>query len=192
MVIETTAKQEIDKENTAPFSNQPFSDTELPTLKQLTFQSLAPIYLKTNRLVDLFSTMTILLILFIAQQQPLFPLPNHIINILDYVIYAVGSLGLISTLYVALADKKKNFALREQDITYRSGLIFQKSITQPILRIQHVELKRGPIERKVGLASLQVFSAGGAAHTFEIPGLLLENAESIRQFILDHKTINNR
>ena len=60
-------------------------------------------------------------------------------------------------------------------------------MSQPITRIQHIELKRGPIERKVGLARLQVFSAGGEMHTFEIPGLPLETAQQLRQFILQHK-----
>lgn len=86
--------------------------------------------------------------------------------------------------------KHKHFALREQDLSYASGLIFKKVVTQPILRIQHIELKRGPVARKIGLASLQVFSAGGSLHTFEIPGLPLKTAEAIRHFILQHKDIN--
>jgi membrane protein YdbS with pleckstrin-like domain len=93
--------------------------------------------------------------------------------------------------YTILSDKRKFYSLREQDLSYRSGLIFRKTVSQPMLRIQHVELKRGPIDRKVGLAKLQVFSAGGALHTFEIPGLPLETAENIRQFILDHKDVNH-
>ena len=89
------------------------------------------------------------------------------------------------------ADPLIKYALREQDLSLQSGLVFRSLSCQPILRVQHVELKRGPIDRKVGLAKLQVFSAGGALHTFEIPGLPIEDAESIRQFIISHKDANN-
>ncbi|MDU0354869.1 PH domain-containing protein [Paraglaciecola aquimarina] len=87
------------------------------------------------------------------------------------------------------ADKQKYYALRELDVHFSSGLFFKKMVSQPISRIQHIELKRGPIERKAGLASLQVFSAGGAMHTFEIPGLPFANAQQLRQIILKHKSV---
>ncbi|WP_440876971.1 PH domain-containing protein [Thalassotalea sp. PLHSN55] len=176
----------------ANFSNQAVSTQQLVGLSRLNYQPITASYLKTSRLVSLASTMILLAILMIVQKQPFFPLPAHLYNALSIAIFAFFAIGLAHYVYVALAYKKKAFALREQDISYRSGLIFQKIVTQPILRIQHVELKRGPIERKVGLASLQVFSAGGVSHTFEIPGLLLDSAESMRQFILDHKTMNNQ
>ena len=58
------------------------------------------------------------------------------------------------------------------------------------MRIQHIEIERGPLERSAGLATLQVFSAGGAHHTFEIPGLTYEKAIELRQFILNHKDVS--
>lgn len=195
-----TSQDTVENENTLPestskkapaFSNGELIDEQLPSIQCLAYQPLAPVYLKVRRRLTLFLTAIILLVVFICQKQQVFPLSDQTLNILSYLILVVGLIGLLRYSYVVIGDKKKYFALREQDITYRSGLIFQKTVTQPILRIQHVELKRGPIERKVGLACLQLFSAGGASHTFEIPGLLLDNAESMRQFILDHKTISN-
>jgi membrane protein YdbS with pleckstrin-like domain len=70
--------------------------------------------------------------------------------------------------------------------------VFRGLSCQPILRVQHVEVKRGPFDRWAGLAKLQVFSAGGEMHTFEIPGLPLERAQRIRQYILDHKDVSAR
>jgi membrane protein YdbS with pleckstrin-like domain len=106
---------------------------------------------------------------------------------MTYACWALGLLGFAITVYCKLADPLKTYALREHDLSYSAGLIFKKTITQPILRIQHIELKRGPIERKVGLATLQVFSAGGALDTFEIPGLPLNEAQKLREFILRYK-----
>ena len=118
-------------------------------------------------------------------------MPAPAIPIIQYILMGVAILASVSLIYVFFADKKKSYALRELDLHYTSGLIFRKTVSQPILRVQHVELKRGPVDRKTGLAKLQVFSAGGALHTFEIPGLPVADAEAIRQFIISHKDANN-
>ncbi|TKB46451.1 PH domain-containing protein [Thalassotalea mangrovi] len=118
-------------------------------------------------------------------------LPEKVSNILLFVFAILSLIFLFTFIYQWFAEPIKAYALREQDLSYQSGLLFRKVITQPITRIQHVELKRGPLDRRNELAKLQVFSAGGAMHTFEIPGLELKTAQSIRQFILSHKGGNN-
>lgn len=178
-------------EETDTFSNTAITSDELPQLANLNFESLSPVYAKANRYINLFSILFVIAVLFIAQQQSFYLIPSSTVNIISIIIWLIASLGCINAIYIILADKNKFYALREQDLSYKSGVIFRKTVSQPMLRIQHVELKRGPIERKVGLAKLQVFSAGGAMHTFEIPGLPLETAESIRQFILDHKDVTH-
>jgi len=112
-----------------------------------------------------------------------------LLSSLPFIIWAVAILGFLFTWYSHAYDQAKSYALRELDLHYASGLFFQKVVSQPITRIQHIELKRGPIERKVGLATLQVFSAGGEMHTFQIPGLPVETAQQLRQFILQHKDV---
>ena len=175
----------------ANFSNTAIQSQDLPQLQQLNFERLSPKYTQSNRYINLFSTAIIMSILYIVQLQNFIPLPAEANDVLMLIIWGVALLGFMSTIYNAIADKRKFYALRNQDLNYKSGVIFCKTVSQPMLRIQHVELKRGPIDRKIGLAKLQVFSAGGALHTFEIPGLPLATAESIRQFILDHKDVNH-
>lgn len=178
-------------QETVDFTNDSVNNTELPQLSHLKFELLSPAYTQANRYIDLFSTLFLVSLLFIIQLQSFYPLSQEATNIFRYIIWAVASIGSLSLIYTIFADKKKFYALRQQDLSYKSGLVFRKTVSQPVLRIQHVELKRGPIDRKIGLAKLQVFSAGGALHTFEIPGLPLEKAEIIRQFILDHKDVNH-
>jgi membrane protein YdbS with pleckstrin-like domain len=112
-----------------------------------------------------------------------------LLNVLPYIIWTVAILGFLITWFSHAQDQVKSYALRESDLHYSSGLFFRKIVSQPITRIQHIELKRGPIERKVGLATLQVFSAGGEMHTFQIPGLPVDIALQLRQFILQHKDV---
>jgi len=101
--------------------------------------------------------------------------------------WSITSVFVFIALIVSLSDPKKAYLLRDHDCSYRRGIIFRKNTTQPIVRIQHVEINQGPLERKYNLASLSVYSAGGAAHTFRIPGLDHDHARNMRSFILSHK-----
>ncbi|MCO4798960.1 MAG: PH domain-containing protein [Colwelliaceae bacterium] len=148
---------------------------------------LEPKYAATNfKLGAGFTTIFVLILVFL-RLQPWLEWDETLLTVLTVVVSVLIAICLLFTIYKKLADPLKTYALREFDLSFQSGLFFRKKVTQPITRIQHIELKRGPIERKIGLATLQVFSAGGALHTFEIPGLELSKAQKIRQFILQHK-----
>ena len=82
------------------------------------------------------------------------------------------------------AFHKRRFALRERDIIYKSGLISNHTIIIPFNRIQHVGLNEGFISRFYGLAQLQIFTAGGSSSDLKISGLLKQEAESIREVIM--------
>jgi hypothetical protein len=68
----------------------------------------------------------------------------------------------------------------------RKGIFFFSETIQPLVRVQHVELKRGPVEKRYGLASLKIFSAGLGKETFTLPGLLLADAERVRTHVLGY------
>jgi uncharacterized protein len=171
--------------NESGFVNEQVYSDGFPDLLRLKHENLSEKYAQINLLVHAIVISIIVLILCVIRFQPFFQLPDLLETFLNYFIAFVAIvLGLLIGFYSYVADKRKTYALREQDLSFSSGLIFRKTITQPILRIQHIELKRGPVERKVGLATLQVFSAGGVSHTFEIPGLPHKRAGQLRQFIL--------
>lgn len=174
------------------FSNDQLSVDEIPSLQTL---ALLPIS-KKYRALNIFSIGLIAVVLIgIAtglRVQNFWSLPEGLLHAYPYVIAGIVALGSVWALYHFFADVRIFYAIREQDISKQSGLIFRKLSCQPILRVQHVEVNRGPFDRWAGLASLQVFSAGGEMHTFEIPGLSIERAEQLREFILAHKDIGAR
>jgi hypothetical protein len=163
------------------------SHEQLPQILELELQPLDHQYAAANRLIGLTITVFLALIGCILYFQPFLNLDKGIHRAIPYITICIVTFSMLLTWYKYASDKHKFYTLRELDIHYISGLIFRKIVSQPITRIQHVEIKRGPIERKLGLASLQVFSAGGDMHTFEIPGLPTHSAKKIRQFILQHK-----
>ena len=86
--------------------------------------------------------------------------------------------------FIVATVKKTGIALREHDLLLRKGVFWQKTIIVPFNRVQHIETHRNPFERKLTLASLKLFTAGGMGADLEINGLNVERASKIRQFIL--------
>ncbi|MCF2950092.1 PH domain-containing protein [Paraglaciecola aquimarina] len=173
------------------FNNPMMDVADLPQIQELDKQRLSEKYASTNLKVGACVVLLLLIIAFILYFQPFIEVSQ---NIRQNLLFISSAIIIIVSLVVLLgyqADIRKSYTLRDLDIHYSSGLFFRKTVSQPITRIQHIELKRGPIDRKINLAKLQVFSAGGAMHTFEIPGLPLETAQQLRQYIIEHKDVTN-
>lgn len=112
---------------------------------------------------------------------------NVDLSIMQAWYWSIPPVLLLLTLYTVISSRAKAFLLREHDISFYRGVIFKSVTIQPLTRLQHIEISRGPLERLFGLATLKLFSAGGAQHTMAIPGLLLIEAENLRGRILDSK-----
>jgi membrane protein YdbS with pleckstrin-like domain len=152
--------------------------------------SLSPKYRSLSIIISLILGFILMAVVFLLAVQPFTAMPPNYLDYYGVGIAAIAFLTLWSVLYSYFAYPKKKYAIREFDVHFQSGLLFFSTVSQPIMRIQHIEIERGPIERSAGLATLQVYSAGGANHTFQIPGLVYEKAVELRQFILNHKDVS--
>lgn len=94
---------------------------------------------------------------------------------------------ILLTVYTVLSSRAKGYLLCEHWLSFHTGLIFKSITVAPFSRLQHIEITRGPLERALGLATLKLFSAGGAQHAVAVPGLALARAEQLRSAILDSK-----
>lgn len=92
--------------------------------------------------------------------------------------------GLFIFLY-NLSFKKRGYAFRELDAVYKSGLISETTTIVPFKRIQHVALHQGLFSRFFGLASLELFTAGGSSTDLHINGLLYEEAQRYKIWIVE-------
>ena len=63
------------------------------------------------------------------------------------------------------------YALREKDIVYKRGFIFNKTTIVPFNRVQHVSISRGVWDKILGISNLNIFTAGGSGSDITIPGL---------------------
>ena len=76
--------------------------------------------------------------------------------------------------------KSWRYAIGNTEIELRHGIWWQTWTRIPMARVQHVDTRRGPLERRFGLASLVVYTAAGSR---QIPGLAIEVAEEGRDRI---------
>lgn len=78
--------------------------------------------------------------------------------------------------------QRRGYAVRERDITYRTGWFFRTTTTIPFGMIQHSELVQGPVSRVLKIKHLRLFTAGGSGN-LRIAGLNDEQAETLRAVV---------
>ena len=70
-----------------------------------------------------------------------------------------------------------------EDLVIRKGRVFRQVSSVPFGRLQYVDLQSGPLERKLGMATLQIFTASPSSSA-TIPGLPIETAEQMRERLM--------
>jgi membrane protein YdbS with pleckstrin-like domain len=66
----------------------------------------------------------------------------------------------------------------------RQGVWFRSIKLLPLPRLQHVDVKRGPLQRRFGLATLVLHTAGTHAASIEVPGLDAAEAVGLRDHLV--------
>ncbi len=66
------------------------------------------------------------------------------------------------------------------------GYWFHTDTVVPLGRVQHIDVDQGPIQRRYGLATLRMHTAGTHGATVSLPGLLHPDALAMREAIREH------
>jgi membrane protein YdbS with pleckstrin-like domain len=153
--------------------------TSFPDITKIEFKSINNKYLKVI-LIHVFLVFLIVFVaVFIANYNGLFEILENSVWL-----YLGILLIFIFTLTIKIKGfKKRKYAVREKDVSYRKGLFFRSLTTVPFNRIQHVEIDEAPVSRFFNLVSLSVFTAGDSSDDLKISGLLKEEALQIKEFI---------
>ncbi len=163
------------------FSNLDIQLESLPTTELINFQPIQSTYLKVLKITwsIIFGILLLALIALFVFVQELQSVQWILLISITYLLL------IILTVTIGTASfKRKAFAIREKDILYKTGWIFSNMHIVPFNRIQHCVLNIGPIERKFGLASIGIFTAASDLYDVFIRGLSKEQAEQLRDFIL--------
>ena len=72
-----------------------------------------------------------------------------------------GLIFLASWFCLPLDIRHTRFLLRTQDFLLQSGVLWRRAALIPLHRVQHVTISQGPLQKRFGLATLKVYTAGG-------------------------------
>lgn len=163
-----------------PFSNETLSISDLPKFETVPLQPLQKKYFKViafNILVFtvfVFTGISIAYSMFIEE----FTVMTGVV-VIGFPLVVIA----IILFFARLGFRKKGYAFRTHDAIYKSGIIVESTTIIPFNRVQHVALHQGFISRKLGLATIELFTAGGSTSDLQIPGLLLADAQKIKNLI---------
>jgi len=103
---------------------------------------------------------------------------------------AAAGAGLLGGAWTGWRRHRRTFwRLDVQALGVRRGHLWRSESHVPVSRVQHLDLRRGPLQRAAGLATLVVHTAGTRMNTVAIAGLDHEDAERLRDRLsrqLDH------
>lgn len=163
------------------FINADIDVNTLPAAEDIPLQGIQPAYKKIFLVEWMITT-----VLLLATAVILYFLVYWLRSFQGIAILA-ASLLFICIFYYTGIQKSFPFyayAIREKDVVYQRGWIFRRVKICPFNRIQNCSVVSGPLERKYRLASLIIYTAGTNGADMRIPGLLQEEADRLRYFIL--------
>jgi uncharacterized protein len=93
---------------------------------------------------------------------------------------------VVMLIVIALVPRRVRsigYQLRDDDLLFRRGLLFQRFVSVPYGRMQLVDITRGPVSRILGLSDLHFITAA-ASSGVSIPGLPIADAEELRDSLV--------
>jgi membrane protein YdbS with pleckstrin-like domain len=159
------------------FSNEQHDLASLPKYESVAFSSVSSKYLiKMN-----IQTGILMLVLFIMLAVLWFFQLNQLQTGII--------LGLISAAFIFRfwnnykLLQSLGYAVRDKDVVYKRGFIFNKTTIIPFNRVQHASISRGFWDKVLGISTLNIFTAGGSGSDITIPGLDPEMAVRLKEAI---------
>lgn len=83
-----------------------------------------------------------------------------------------------------IAYQHTSYRVDDQGIEIRRGVYWRVVINVPRSRVQHIDVSQGPLERRYGLGTLVIYTAGTEHAKVELSGLEHGRALSIRELLM--------
>lgn len=158
------------------FVNDVVDVSKLPSLDPADFVPLDRNYLKVSLLAFSALGAVATMVGFAAATQVHRPwVALLVLAVVLLLVVLSAALRVVEVRYIA-------YQVRSHDMSFRRGVISRRVETLPFNRVQHASIKRGPLERLFGLATLHVNSAGP---NLAVPGLRAEDAERLKAMIVE-------
>jgi uncharacterized protein len=99
-----------------------------------------------------------------------------------------GTLAWHLQRWPAIAHRYTAYRVDEQGIEIRRGVVWRKIVNVPRSRVQHTDVSQGPLERRYGLGTLVIHTAGTDHARVALSGLEHNTALRIREHLLPDET----
>ena len=110
----------------------------------------------------------------------------------DSIFYGLPStlVPLLALITVAMAPQRiyrhLRYRLGDRLLRVLRGWMFHSDTIVPFVRVQHMDVTRGPLDKMFGTATLVIHTAGTHNSIVTVPGLSPGRAEEIREIIREH------
>jgi uncharacterized protein len=158
-----------------------------PAIADGVTRTLDPRYIPLQRTVGGVTTVTLsfaalvgLLVFSVVESWPLWAVA---IVVLLWLIASIG-LGWLSYRWPEIEYRHISFTVNAIGIEIRTGVIWRKVINVARTRVQHTDVAQGPLDRKYGLGTLVIYTAGTEHAQVTLPGLEHGQAMQIRDHLL--------
>jgi membrane protein YdbS with pleckstrin-like domain len=101
--------------------------------------------------------------------------------------FTIG-IALLSYRWPPLEHRYSRYWVDEKLIRIERGVVWRTSIAVPRSRVQHLDVTQGPLERRHGLATLSIYTAGTEYSQVSLPGLSHEIAQWLRDVLLPRES----
>jgi len=94
---------------------------------------------------------------------------------------------VVSVIALVIAPRRARsigYLLREDDLLFRRGIMFQRFVSVPYGRMQLIDINRGPVSRLLGLADLKFVTAAASTGVM-VPGLPEADAAELRDRLVE-------
>lgn len=90
---------------------------------------------------------------------------------------------VITLIILPRQARAMGYMLREDDVVFRRGILWQRMVAVPYGRMQLVDITQGPLDRAFGISQLKMVTAA-ATTGVQIPGLTQDGAEALRDTLI--------
>lgn len=100
--------------------------------------------------------------------------------------WTIGLLVWLAVGWIAggMRWSRTGFALDAGALRIRRGILWRSETLVPRSRVQHTDLNRGPLDRRLGLATLKVYTAGTKLASVSLDGLPAARAAELRDALV--------
>lgn len=170
----------------APETPEVTAPAPVPSIADGTLRRLDPRSITVKRIVGLITAAVISLVqgvsALIVAVTPA-PLWAKLLVALAWPV-VTGLLAWLSWAWPVVEHRHEAYRVDDLGIEIRRGVVWRSVVNVARSRVQHTDVSQGPVERRFGLGTIRIHTAGTESAEVDLHGLAHETALAIRDHLL--------